>query len=111
MKGITLTFRVNNPVAKDAMNNDVMDVVHTDVDNCLIAPITEPITARESQAITQSKDQVRIHLPKAYTGDVGGSEVDWGGKTFRVDSSGVVFMNENTPGDWNRYFRAEAINE
>jgi len=36
--------------------------------------------------------------------------VQWGGKTFRVDSDSVEFMIENTPGRWNRYFRAESVN-
>lgn len=58
----------------------------------------------------QSRDQVRIHLPKAYTGDVSDSNVAWNGKLFKVDSDSVVFMNENTPTRWNRYFRAECVN-
>lgn len=92
------------------MNNPTYSETEIEVPDCLIAPITEPISAREQQAIDQHRDQVRIHLPKAYTGDVGNSDLDYDGKTFHLDSSSVKFMDENTPGRWNRYFRAEAVN-
>lgn len=110
MKGITLTFKLYTETSKDAMGNPVMAETNIDVDDCLIAPISEPSNAREQQALEQSRDQVRIHLPKAFTGDVSNSEVVWGGKTFKVDSDSVEFMADNTPTRWNRYFRAEAIN-
>lgn len=58
----------------------------------------------------QSRDQVRIHLPKLFTGDVSDSTVAWNGKLFKVDSDSVVFMAENTPTRWNRYFRGECVN-
>jgi hypothetical protein len=110
MKGIKLTFAKQTPGNPDAMGNPVPTVTNIDVDDCLIAPITEPANAREQQALEQSRDQVRIHLPKAFTGDVSDSDVVWDGKTFHLDSDSVVFMAENTPTRWNRYVRAEAVN-
>ena len=110
MKGITLTFAKQVPGAPDAMGNPTTTVTNIDVEDCLIAPISEPANAREQQALEQSRDQVRIHLPKAYTGDVSDSEIVWNGKTFRLDSDSVKFMDENTPTRWNRYVRAEALN-
>lgn len=110
MKGMTLTFKLKTQTSEDAMGNPVMSVTNTSVDDCLVAPITEPSTAREQQAINQSRDQIRIHLPKAFTGDVSNSDVDYDGKTFHLDSDSVAFMNDNTPTRWNRYFRAEVIN-
>jgi hypothetical protein len=110
MNGISLTFVKKTESGTDEFNNPVYTTVDIEVDDCLIAPITEPTTAREQQAMEQSKDQVRIHLPKTYTGDVSNSEVTWDGKVFSLDSDSVVFMNDNTPTRWNRYFRAECIN-
>lgn len=109
MKGITLTFAKETQTGTDGMGNPVNSISNIEVENCLIAPITEPTNVREQQALEQSRDQVRIHLPKAFTGSVADSTVTWAGKTFRVDSDSVQFMNENTPGPWNRYFRAEHI--
>lgn len=110
MKGTTLTFAKQTQTGTDDMNNPVNSVTNIEVADCLIAPITEPTNVREQQALEQSRDQVRIHIPKAYTGDISDSTVEWAGKTFKVDSDSVQFMNENTPGRWNRYFRAECIN-
>lgn len=110
MVGTTLTFKLKTQTSLDAMGNPVMAETNVDVADCLIAPISEPSTAREQQALDQSRDQVRIHIPKAYTGDLSNADVDWDGKTFHLDSDSVAFMNENTPTRWNRYIRAEAIN-
>ena len=109
MVGTTLTFIKKIPAGTDSMNNPTFETETIDVDDCLIAPITEPTSAREQQAMSQSRDQVRIHIPKAYDGDLSNSKVAWNGKVFTLDSDSVVFMNENTPTRWNRYFRAEHI--
>lgn len=112
MKGITLIFKKKvEGETKDSFGNPIATVEKISVDNCLIAPITEPTNQREEQAMHQGKIQVRIHLPKTFTGDVSSSEVEWNGKTFTLDSDSVVFMNENCPTAWNRYFRAEAYYE
>lgn len=110
MVGTTLTFIQKVANGKDALNNPTFTTQNVVVTDCLIAPITEPTTAREQQALTQSRDQVRIHLPKAYTGDVSNSDVNWQGKLFHLDSDSVTFMDENTPTRWNRYIRAENVN-
>jgi hypothetical protein len=110
MKGISLTFAKKVPTGKDAMNNATFGVINITIDDCLIAPIIEPISAREQQAIEQSRDQVRIHLPKTDSSDVSDSDLMYQGKKFHLDSDSVSFMNENTPTRWNRYFRAECIN-
>ena len=110
MNGITLTFAKQNITSTDSMGNAVMTATNIDVADCLIAPITEPTSAREQQAMEQSKDQVRIHLPKLYAGDVSDSDVTWNGKVFHLDSDSVIFMDDNTPGRWNRYIRAESVN-
>jgi hypothetical protein len=110
MKGITLTFVKQVESGVDALNNPTYTTESVDVDDCLIAPIIEPATAREQQAMEQSRDQVRIHMPKASSEDVSDSDVTWNGKVFHIDSDSVVFMDENTPTRWNRYFRGECIN-
>lgn len=111
MKGISLTFTKQVANGKDALNNDTHTTADIVVDNCLVAPMAEPITAREQQAVAQSKDQVRVHLPKTCTDDVSNSTFVWDGKTFKTDSDSVKLMDNLTPGDWNRYFRAEVTNE
>lgn len=111
MIGTTLEFKQKAVTGSDELNNPTGEIIGIFVDDCLIAPITEPATAREQQAMHQSKDQVRIHLPKKFVGDVSGSWVAWGGKIFHLDSDSVKFMAENTPTRWDRYVRAESVGQ
>ena len=109
MVGMEIVFNKKVAGAKDDLNNPTYTTTPITVADVLLAPITEPSTAREQQAMEQSKDQVRVHMPKASSADVGGSTFIYDGKTFSVDNSAVKFMDGNTPTRWNRYFRAEAV--
>lgn len=112
MIGTTLMFTKQvEGTTRDSFGNLTATDTSITVRDCLIAPITEPTNAREEQALKQGRIQVRIHLPKTFIGDVSDSTVEWGGKTFHLDSDSVVFMAENCPTRWNRYIRAEAIYE
>lgn len=111
MKTITLIFKKQVAGELDSFGNPTFTIEEVEVPGCLIGPITEPTNEREAQALQQEIMQVRIHLPKTFTGDVGNSTVEYGGITWRVDSDSVQFMNENCPTQWNRYFRGEAIHE
>ena len=110
MKGMTVTFSKKVADGTDDLNNPTYTEQEIEIEDCLIAPITEPSNAREQQAMEQSRDQVRVHLPKASSDDIGNSTFEYGGKTFTVDSDSVKFMLENTPTRWDRYFRAESVN-
>ena len=110
IRGTTLTFDKKTETGRDLFNNPTYTTQQIVIDDCLIAPITEPSSAREQQAMEQSREQLRIHIPKTYTGDISGSDVVWLGKRYHVDNDSVAFMEENTPTRWNRYFRAERVN-
>ena len=110
MKGITLTFTKKTATGVDGLNNPTYTTSTIAVSDCLVAPINEPTSAREQQAMHQNREQIRIHLPKSYTGDVSNSTVTWDGKVFALDSDSVKLMDGNTPTRWNRYVRAENIN-
>lgn len=110
MVGMEIDFIQKVASGTDDLNNPTYTTQTVTVADCLVAPITEPTTAREQQAMEQSKDQVRVHMPKTSTADVGDSSFVYDGKTFRLDSSAVKFMDGNTPTRWNRYFRAESVN-
>lgn len=111
MKGTTLEFKQKVQTGTDEFNNPTGEIVGISVADCLIAPIAEPQTAREQQAMHQSKDQVRIHIPKSCTTDLANSYIAWNGKIFQLDSDSVAFMNENTPTRWNRYVRGESVGQ
>jgi hypothetical protein len=110
MKGMTVTFIKKVAAGTDDLNNPTYTTQSISIDDVLIAPITEPANARETQALEQQRDQVRVHLPKATNQDISDSSFVYDGKTFKVDSDSVKFMDENTPTRWNRYLRAECVN-
>lgn len=110
MVGTTLVFNRRVQADTDAMGNPTYEINPITVPNCLIAPMHEPQNAHEQQGKTDTRERLRIHMPKTSNDDVSGSTVVWDGKTYQVDNSSVKFMDENTPGQWNRYFMAEAIN-
>ena len=110
MKGLKITFIKKVQNGTDNFNNPTFDTETIEVEDCLVAPVTEPVSAREQQAINQARDQVRVHLPKDFAGDISSSTFMYAGKIFTLDSDSVVFMPENTPTRWNRYFRAECVN-
>lgn len=110
ISGMAITFKKQVAGAVDDLNDPTYTEEDITVQDVLIAPITEPSNAREAQALEQSRDQVRVHLPKANDQDISDSTFVYDGKTFKVDSASVKFMDENTPGRWNTYFRAECVN-
>ncbi len=110
MIGIQVVFTKQVANGVDAMNDPTYTTQAITIDDVLIAPITEPTNVRETQALEQARDQVRVHLPKTSDDDISDSTFSWGGKTFKVDSDSVPFMIENTPTRWHRYFRAESVN-
>lgn len=110
MKGITLTFEKQIQSGTDKLKNPKYITEDIEVEDCLVAPVTVPTNAREEQAIAQSRDQIYIHFPKLCTEDLSASNVTYDGKTFKLDSDTVKFMDGNTPTRWNRYVRAERIN-
>lgn len=105
---ITFTKKSYKSEEKDDFGNIIPTIEEIEVDDCLVGPVVEPVSQREQLAISQGKIQVRVHLPKAFDGDVSDSDFEYGGKKFHLDSDSVEFMKENCPTRWNRYFRAES---
>lgn len=110
MIGMAITFTKQVASGTDQFNDPTYSTEDITIEDCLVGPMTEPLTARENQALQQARDQVRVHLPKTNTEDIADSTFVYDGKTFTVDSSGVKLMDGNTPTRWNKYFRAECVN-
>lgn len=106
---MTVEFKQRIQVATDGLGNAQYSYIGLSVDDCLIAPMLEPRPVRENQGKDQTRDQIRIHLPKTFTGDVAGSYIAYDGRIFYIDSGGVTFMAANTPTRWNRYLLGESV--
>lgn len=111
MKTIALEFTKKVATGqKDGFNNPIFSESIFTISGCLIAPLMEPIDRVESAALERDSNIVRIHLPKTDSSDVSNSTVSYDGQMWRVIGKPVKFMAENTPTEWDRYVRAEAIN-
>jgi len=108
--GMAITFTKQVSSGVDALNDPTYTTQDITIEDVLVAPITEPSNAREAQALEQSRDQVRVHLPKVNDQDISDSTFIYEGKAFKVDSASVKLMDANTPTRWNTYFRAECLN-
>ena len=108
--GMTVVFTKRNQSGTDAIGNPIYETEQISVDDCLLAPPSEPVSAAEQQAITAGKRVLRVHLPKTFTGDVSNSTISYNSHTYRIAQDADPLMPENTPTRWNRYFRAEEIN-
>jgi hypothetical protein len=106
MIGMTLTFTKQYQAGTDEMNNAITSTVDMEVDNVLIAPISDPTNVRQENMMAQTLIQLRVHLPKTFDSDISDSDFIWDNKKFHIDSDSVTFMPANTPGQWNRYFDA-----
>lgn len=110
MKTIVLDFKKRVPTgAKNKLNDPVYSEQTFSVAGCLVAPPQEPFDRVESAALDRDITIVRVHMPKSDATDISDSTFDYGGETFRVIGKPVAFMLENTPTQWNRYVKAEAI--
>lgn len=111
MKTITLEFKKRVPTgAKNKLNDPVYTEETFEISGCLIAPTVEPLDRVESSALDRDIAIVRLHLPKTDSRDVSNCSVDFDGQTWRIVGKPVKFMDGNTPTEWNRYVRAEAVN-
>jgi len=110
MVGMEVVFTKQVAGAVDDLNDPTYTTEEITISDVLIGPPTQPVSVREAQALEQSRDVVRVHLPKANEQDISDSTFVYDGKTFKVDSSGVKFMDGNTPTRWNKYFHAECVN-
>lgn len=109
MRGMRLDFQKRVKTGVDGFNQPVYSEVTVSIEDCLVAPPTDPIDRVESAALDRNSTVVRIYLPKDDSSDVSKSSFEYDGETFQVIGRPVKFMEENTPTRWNRYARAESI--
>lgn len=109
MIGMKISFTQRIETGTDDFNNPTYTEETFEIDDCLVAPPTEPIDRVESAALDRNSTVVRVHLPKANERDISNSEFTYEGEKFRVIGRPVKFMNANTPTRWNRYLRAESV--
>ena len=104
INGETVTVIRPTKTGVDALNNPVYgEPTREVVSNVLIAPGgTSDFEAARPEGVTVS---CTLHFPKTYTDDLEGCSVElpapWAG-TYHVIGKAQPYIDENTPGLWDR---------
>lgn len=105
MRSRSITVNVPVKGAKDRFGNPTETAVPVAVDNVLIAPgSTENLEASRPDGV---QIVMTLEIPKSYTGTLEGCTVElpepWdAGNPYKVVGCPLPYMDENTPGDWDR---------
>ena len=93
-------IRPGTPTA-DAHGNEVAgQPTREQVGNVLPQPGgTSDLEASRPDGVAVS---MTFHFPKAYTASLRGCSVSYGGREYPVIGDPQPYLDENTPGDWNR---------
>lgn len=104
IRGVTVTvLRPGEPAVSRLGNN----VPGADTEEAVPGVLVSPGAAADMEAVRPEGVTVAftIHFPKGYTRNLEGCRVrlpqPWGG-TYRVVGNPMPYMDENTPGRWNR---------
>lgn len=77
------------------------------VDNVLMHPsTTDDLEASRPDGV---QIDVTFHFPKTYTASLRGCRIQVGEHEYRVVGDPQPYMEQNTPGSWNRTVGAEAV--
>lgn len=110
LTGTTVTVLRPSVVGTDRLGNPVPGEPGAEqVGNVLVAPgPTADMEASRPEGVTVA---YTLHFPKAYAGSLRGCYVrlpqPWSG-TYRVVGDPRPYMDENTPGSWDRPVEVEA---
>lgn len=108
MNGTTVTVLRDVENGTDEFGSPVATVMTEQVDNVLIAPVSDKDL---SGSIRPDGIEVALvlHFPKTYTTSLRGTRIKLDGQTYAVIGDPVGYMPENTPGPWNRPVQVERI--
>jgi hypothetical protein len=107
--GEQVLVRRREEVGRDPGNNPVFEWSDVVVDNVLVAP-----GPREDVEGGNRLEGVRVawnlHFPKEFTESLRGAQISVRGGPFSpVIGDPGSYMEENTPGDWNRPVEVERV--
>lgn len=106
IKGIPVTLYERTPAGKDAFNAPRYEERPVTVENVLVCPVAQDDLV-DSAGLDGRRGEYYLCLPKGDAHVWEGCRVDFFGKRWRVFGPTLAYIEENTPGDWNRRVRVE----
>lgn len=105
-KGVSVSLTVRALTGYDALNDPVYAETSVQVDNVLIAPVSGD-EALETVNLTGRRAVYTLHIPKGDAHEWEDTTVGFWGEVWRTIGAPVEYLEQNTPGPWNRSIRVE----
>lgn len=106
IRGVSVSLTVRTLTGYDALNCPTYSETSAQVDNVLIAPVSGE-EAVETVNLTGRRAVYTLHIPKEDTHEWEDTTVSFWGEVWRTIGAPVEYLEQNTPGPWNRSIRVE----
>ena len=106
IRGVSVSLTVKTPAGADELGCPLYTEGAVQVDNVLIAPVTGA-EATESVNLTGRRAVYELHIPKGDAHVWEDTTVSFWGETWRTIGLPVEYLEQNTPGLWNRKVQVE----
>lgn len=106
IKGTTITLHQRVQTGVDGQNNPTYEEIPVQVKGVLICPVSTDDITGDVQS-EGKRAEYELLIPKDCTLSFDGCIVEFYGARWEVFGFPLVWMAENTPGDWNRKVKVE----
>ena len=106
IRGVSVSLTVRTPAGDDALNSPLYTESAVQVENVLIAPVSGE-EALETVNLTGRRAVYTLHIPKGDAHEWEDTTVSFCGEVWRTIGAPVEYLEQNTPGPWNRSIRVE----
>lgn len=108
MKGITVTLYERTQTGKDAFNRPVWKETPVDVENVLVAPLSDEEII-QTLNMTGRRASYQLGVPKGDAHEWENCRVSFFGETFRVIGHPTEGISDLIPLSWNKKVKVESI--
>lgn len=108
LKGITVSLAQRAQTGTDAFLRPVYSEVYVDVENVLIAPVSDT-EVLETLNLTGKKAVYQLAIPKGDAHEWENCRVRFFGETWRVIGKPTKGLDELIPLDWNMKVKVESV--
>ena len=108
LHGVTITLYTKVSAGRDAFNRELWDETPVEVENVLIAPVSQTDTAVLSEmSLNGKKAQYMLGIPKGDTHDWEDQVVEFFGRKFRTFGIPQEGIEANIPLRWHKKVKCE----
>lgn len=110
LKGITVKLITKKATGKDAFNRDIVTETEEEVDNVLVAPLSQTGDEIISElSLNGKKVKYQMAIPKGDEHTWEDAEVEFFGVRWRTIGFSTIGIEDMIPLDWNRKVLVERV--